>query len=539
MKNTIFMLAAIISILGSKLIASTANYKVIPLPYQIELRDEKSFIINKNTKIVYTEGNEKQKRNAKFLADYIMENTGIMLKITPNKNLKNSIVLGISSFTQNTEAYTIEVNAKNILITGTAESGVFYGIQTLRKSIPLGKTAKIEMPAVKISDAPRFGYRGMMLDVSRHFCSLDSVKRWIDILALHNVNTFHWHLSEDQGWRIEIKKYPRLTEIGSVRSETVIGKNSGKYDGIPHGGFYTQDEAREIVAYAAERYINVIPEIDMPGHMLGALASYPELGCSGGPYEVWKRWGISDDVLCMGNDKTFAFITDVLNEIMEIFPSKYIHIGGDECPKTNWKKCTKCQTKITELGLVSDEHHTAEERLQSYFIQFAEKVVNSKGRRIIGWDEILEGGLAPNATVMSWRGMKGGILAAQMGHDVIMTPNSHVYFDHYQTKNTQKEPLAIGGFSSVEKVYTFEPLPESLTEEQKKHIIGTQANLWTEYIPNFRHAEYMILPRMAALCEVQWTQPNKRNYPDFLNRLSVLIEIYKLNNFNYAKHVFE
>jgi hexosaminidase len=377
----------------------------------------------------------------------------------------------------------------------------------------------------------------MMLDVSRHFCTVDSVKRWIDMLALHNVNTFHWHLTEDQGWRIEIKKYPRLTEIGSKRTETVIGRNSGKYDGKPHGGFYTQAEAREIVAYAAERYINVVPEIDMPGHMLGALASDPELGCTGGPYQVWRQWGVSDDVLCMGNDKTFEFITDVLNEIMDIFPSKYIHIGGDECPKTNWKKCEKCQARIASLGLKADEHHSAEERLQSYFISYAEKVVNKKGRRMIGWDEILEGGLAPDATVMSWRGMSGGIAAAKMDHDVIMTPNSHLYFDHYQTKETKTEPLAIGGNSPVEKVYNFDPIPSELNAAQRSRIIGVQANLWTEYVPNFRHAEYMVLPRMAALCEVQWSPSYKKDYESFLKRLPTLVEVYKLYNYNYAKHV--
>lgn len=539
MKKTVFLIAFLLSLTAFQALLGKTDYRVVPLPDRIELQSGNPFIISKSTKIIYPKRNEKLKRNATFLVEYIKESTGLTLKTRPGKATGRAIVLQIRPISENKEAYNINIDNKNIIITGSSEAGVFYGIQTLRKSIAVNQSLKIEMPAVKISDEPRFGYRGMMLDVSRHFCSLDSVKRWIDMLALHNMNVFHWHLTDDQGWRIEIKKYPGLTEIGSKRTETVIGRNSGKYDGIPHGGFYTQQEAREIVAYAAERYINVIPEIDMPGHMLGALAPYPELGCTGGPYEVWKIWGISDDVLCMGNPKTFEFVTDVLNEIMDIFPSKFVHIGGDECPKTNWKKCPKCQNKIKELGLVADDHHTAEERLQSYFINYAEKVVNNRGKKIIGWDEILEGGLAPNATVMSWRGMGGGIEAAKLGNDVIMTPNTHLYFDYYQTKDTKDEPLAIGGYSSVENVYNLEPQPASLTVDQKKHIIGVQANLWREYIKTFRHAEYMVMPRMAALCEVQWTKAINKNYNDFLKRLLNLIEVYKIKNYNYAKHLFD
>lgn len=533
-----FLITGMLLLLGAFFTtAQIANYKVIPMPLSIEQGKEKAFVLNKNTKILYPNNNEKMKRNAAFLADYLKENTGILLKSKAAKSGANAILLKTGLVSKNSEAYEIEVSPKGIVINGASEAGVFYGIQTLRKAIPVARVAKVEMPPVKISDKPQFAYRGMMLDVARHFCTVDSVKRWIDMLALHNVNTFHWHLTEDQGWRIEIKKYPRLTEIGSKRTETVIGRNSGKYDGKPHGGFYTQAEAREIVAYAAERYINVVPEIDMPGHMLGALASYPELGCTGGPYQVWRQWGISDDVLCMGNDKTFEFITDVLNEIMDIFPSKYIHIGGDECPKTNWKKCDKCQARIASLGLKADEHHTAEERLQSYFISYAEKIINKKGRRMIGWDEILEGGLAPDATVMSWRGISGGVAAAKMDHDVIMTPNSYLYFDYYQTNETKTEPLAIGGNLPVEKVYSFNPIPAELNAAQKSRIVGVQANLWTEYVPNFRHAEYMVLPRMAALCEVQWSPSYKKDYKNFLKRLPMLVEVYKLHNYNYAKHV--
>ena len=315
----------------------------------------------------------------------------------------------------------------------------------------------------------------MHLDVGRHFFPKEFIKKYIDLLALHNMNTFHWHLTEDQGWRIEIKKYPKLTEIGSQRSRTVIGRNTQEYDNTPYGGFYTQEEAKEIVKYAQERYITIIPEVDLPGHMLAALAAYPEMGCTGGPYEVCPRWGVFEDVLCIGNDKTMQFLEDVMSEIIEIFPSEYVHIGGDEAPRTRWEKCPKCQARIKAEGLKADKKHTAEDRLQSYCMTRIEKFLNSKGRRIIGWDEILEGDVAPNATVMSWRGASGGIEAAQMGHDVIMTPNTYCYFDYYQTADTKDEPLGIGGYVPIEKVYSLDPTFD-LNEEQKKHIIGPNSS---------------------------------------------------------------
>lgn len=518
---------------------SVANYHVIPLPNEIIVQKNKHFILDENVKIVYPTSNEKMQKNANFLSQYIKDQCGIEINTTTDSKTKKSIALRLDLESADPEAYRIVVNPQQIIVSASTENGIFYGIQTLRKSIPTEKSTTVEFPAATVNDAPRFPYRGMHLDVARHFFSVDEVKTYIDILALHNVNTFHWHLTDDQGWRIEIKKYPLLTEIGSKRAETVIGRNTGVYDGIPYGGFYTQDECREIVAYAADRYINIIPEIDMPGHMLGALEAYPELGCTGGPYQVWRIWGISEDVLCVGNDKTLKFIEDVLTEIIDVFPSKYIHIGGDECPKTSWKKCPKCQARITSLGLVTDEHHTAEERLQSYFMAYAEKLLNDKGRKIIGWDEILEGGIAPNATVMSWRSMEGGIEAAKLHHDVIMTPNSHLYFDHYQSIDTELEPYAIGGYSSVRKVYEWDPLPVSLTDEEKKHILGAQANVWTEYIATFKHVQYMTLPRLAALCEVQWSKPEQKNYSDFLKRIPNLVEIYNLYNYNYARHLFD
>jgi hexosaminidase len=476
---------------------------------------------------------------ANLLAGYIETSTGNKLKVGAGESA-SGINLVIDKAIVNKEGYVLTISSEGIRIAGATEAGVFYGVQTLRKSIPASKGKKnVEFAGVTITDAPRFGYRGMMLDVSRHFMPADSVKCYIDMLALHNVNRLHFHLTDDQGWRIEIKKYPKLTEIGSKRKETVIGRNSGVYDGKPYSGYYTQDELRDLVNYAQDRFITIIPEIDLPGHQQAALSSYPELGCTGGPYEVWTQWGVSDNVICAGNDQAMQFLEDVLAEVIEIFPSEYIHIGGDECPKTVWEKCPKCQARINAQGIKADEHHSAEAYLQSYVISRMEKFVESKGRHIIGWDEILEGGLAPNATVMSWRGMEGGIQAAQQHHDVIMTPSSHVYFDHYQSTDTDLEPLAIGGFSSLERVYSFEPVPDILKEEEQKYIIGAQANLWREYIPTYSHALYMTLPRLAALSEVQWTSKEKKDYQSFLNRCAKLTDHYTLNGYNFAKHLFD
>lgn len=524
---------------GGKKETKQANYHVIPLPNEITTSEGAPFTLSGSTKIVIPDGNEKMKRNADFLADYLQQSVGVKPSVTTENTDKNAIILSLGLQEQaNKEAYKLEVTQHAIHIIGASEAAVFYGIQTLRKATPVGNVA-VEYTPVTINDEPRFGYRGMMLDVARHFQSADFVKKYIDLLALHNINTFHFHLTEDQGWRIEIKKYPKLTEIGSQRKHTVIGKNTGEYDGKPHGGFYTQEEIKDIVKYAEERYITVVPEIDLPGHMLAALASYPELGCTGGPYEVASTWGVFDDVLCAGNDSTFTFLENVLTEVMELFPSKYIHIGGDESPKVRWEKCPKCQARIKELGLKGDKEHSAEHFLQSYVTARIEKFLNGYGRSIIGWDEILEGELAPNATVMSWRGMEGGIKAAQMGHDVIMTPTTYAYFDYYQTTDTENEPLAIGGYVPLELVYNFEPAPDVLTADQKNHIIGAQANLWTEYIPEASHVEYMTLPRLAAMCEVQWTQPAEKNYEDFLTRLPRLLSLYDKLGYKYATHVFD
>ena len=520
-----------------------ANYQVIPLPQEVSLTQENPFKLNENVLIAYPENNALLQRNAEYLSEYNQQATNYAPKtkaIAAGEQVKNAIVLGLDPGIANKEGYVLTTTPEGININGQTENGVFYGIQTLRKSIPAeAKEATILIPAGEIKDEPRFSYRGMHLDVGRHFFPKEFMKKYIDLLALHNMNTFHWHLTDDQGWRIEIKKYPKLTEIGSQRSRTVIGRNTQEYDNTPYGGFFTQEEAKEIVKYAQERYITVIPEVDLPGHMLAALAAYPEMGCTGGPYEVCPRWGIFEDVLCIGNDQTMQFLEDVMNEIIEIFPSKYVHIGGDEAPRTRWEKCQKCQARIKTEGLKADKNHTAEDRLQSYCMTRIEEFLNSKGRQIIGWDEILEGDVAPNATVMSWRGMEGGIKAAQLGHDVIMTPTSFCYFDYYQTADTKDEPLGIGGYVPIEKVYSLKPVPAVLTEEQSKHILGAQANLWTEYIHSSEHVEYMVLPRMAALAEVQWTQPEKKDFKDFTKRLARLMKFYQRDGFNYAKHVFD
>lgn len=520
-----------------------ANYQVIPLPQEVSLTQENPFKLNENVLIAYPENNALLQRNAEFLSEYIQQATNYAPKtkaIAAGEQVKNAIILGLDPSIANKEGYVLTTTPEGINLNGQTENGVFYGIQTLRKSIPAeAKEATILIPAGEIKDEPRFSYRGMHLDVGRHFFPKEFMKKYIDLLALHNMNTFHWHLTDDQGWRIEIKKYPKLTEIGSQRSRTVIGRNTQEYDNTPYGGFFTQEEAKEIVKYAQERYITVIPEVDLPGHMLAALAAYPEMGCTGGPYEVCPRWGIFEDVLCIGNDQTMQFLEDVMSEIIEIFPSKYVHIGGDEAPRTRWEKCPKCQARIKTEGLKADKNHTAEDRLQSYCMTRIEEFLNSKGRQIIGWDEILEGDVAPNATVMSWRGMEGGIKAAQLGHDVIMTPTSFCYFDYYQTADTKDEPLGIGGYVPIEKVYSLKPVPAVLTEEQSKHILGAQANLWTEYIHSSEHVEYMVLPRMAALAEVQWTQPEKKDFKDFTKRLARLMKFYQRDGFNYAKHVFD
>ena len=427
------------------------------------------------------------------------------------------------------EGYTLSVSKKGISILANTEAGLFYGIQTFIQLTPVTGT---KIPFVEITDYPRFGYRGLHLDVCRHIFPVEFVKKYIDLLAKHKFNRFHWHLTDDQGWRIEIKKYPKLQQIAAYRSGTVIGHagHSNKYDTIRYGGYYTQEEVKEVIKYAADRYVTIIPEIEMPGHATAAIAAYPQLGCRGDQVQTERTFGVFDPIFCAGQDNTFNFLQDVLTEVMALFPGTYIHIGGDEAPKTRWKECPHCQKRIKDNNL-KDEHE-----LQSYFIRRIEKFVNSKGKRIIGWDEILEGGLAPDATVMSWRGEEGGIAAAKENHDVIMTPGGWCYFDHYQD-TSKTEPMSIGGLTPVRKVYTYEPLPAQLTPEQSKHILGAQANLWTEYILSPQHAEYMVYPRACALAEVVWSPKDKRDYLDFLQRMEIHLQRLKNWNVNCATHI--
>lgn len=445
------------------------------------------------------------------------------------------------------EAYRLIVDADKALVEASSLNGVIYAIQTIKQLLPVqiyGKELAAEqdwtIPCVKINDAPRFGYRGMMLDVARHFFTVDQVKKCLDLMEIHKLNTFHWHLTDDQGWRIEIKKYPRLTQIGSVRKETLIGhyRDNKGYDGTPYGEgmWYTQDQIREVVAYAASKGITVIPEIDLPGHMVGALSAYPELGCTGGPYEVRTKWGIADEALCAGKETTYEFLENVLSEVCDLFPGEYVHIGGDECRKGCWEKCPHCQAKIRELGYKDDDRHTAEQYLQSYVTRRMENFLNSKGKRLIGWEEILEGNLTPSATVMSWRGKKAEIEAVRKGHDVIMAPKTHCYLDYYQTKDKDNEPLAIGGYLPVEVSYALEPTA-GLDEQQAAHILGVQANLWTEYIGDEDYLFYMLLPRLTALTEVQWCKKENKDWNRFVSSIEHIFEIYDILDYDYGKHI--
>lgn len=446
---------------------------------------------------------------------------------------KNTITLKISSDKSiPDEGYKLSISNSGAEITASSPAGIFYATQSFLQLL----TSTNETPLVKINDYPRFAYRGLHLDVGRHMYPVEFIKKYIDVMAYHKFNRFHWHLTEDQGWRIEIKKYPRLTSVGGFRKESPVGRATTKtrasvvYDGKPYGGFYTQKEIKEVVAFAKARHVTVIPEIEMPGHAQAALAAYPNLGCTGGPYETATTWGVFQDVFCAGKEETFTFMQDVLDEVLTLFPGEYIHIGGDECPKTRWEACPHCQKRIADEKL-KDEHE-----LQSYFINRIEKYLNSKGRQIIGWDEILEGGLAPNATVMSWRGEEGGIAAAKQKHNVIMTPGKWVYLDYYQD-TAKTEPIAIIGHTPVSKVYSYEPIPPQLSAEEAKYVIGSQCNVWSEYMKTPEHVEYMVYPRASAMSEVLWSPKESRNYDDFLERMKAHGGRLKAMNVNYAKHI--
>lgn len=501
---------------------------IVPKTVKAEM-GEGNFYLSKETVIIAAD--KESESAAELLSSYLKTNYNISIKTLPYQSDKKGLksIIQLSATTDKdipNEGYTLDINKQLIDIKGK-KGGVFYATQSLKQLLFFDeKEKKYAFETWKITDYPRFAWRGMHLDVCRHFFPVDFVKKYIDVMAFYKMNTFHWHLTEDQGWRIEIKKYPLLTEIGGTRKETMIEKNFNPYkgDGIPYKGFYTQAEIKEVVEYARLRNVNIVPEIEMPGHSLAALAAYPELACSEGPFEVATIWGVFEDVYCP-KEETFQFLENVLTEVCALFPGEYVHIGGDEVPKAAWKKSAVAQDLMKKEGLKN------EEELQSYFIRRMEKVLQAKGKRLIGWDEILEGGLAPNATVMSWRGEEGGIAAAKMGHDVVMTPGAYCYFDHYQGPK-ESEPLAIGGNTTLEKVYSYNPLPPTLSPEEQKHILGAQANLWTEYITTTEHAEYMAYPRACALSEVLWSPVDLRNWDNFQSRMKFQYDFLQKMNVN-------
>ena len=529
MKKTFLLLAAACMTMGA---AAEVNYRTIPLPQRIVLDPSgKVALLVKGQAVTYPAGNGQMRGTAQLAAGYLS-----LVPLEGGKKSAHGLHLSLGLKSDNPEAYTITVDKKGIRIQGASESGVFYGLQTLRKSVAAEQGDTIRLPYATVSGEPRFPYRGAELDCARHFFPPAFIKKFIDILALHGINRFHWHLTDDQGWRMEVKSMPELAAKASVRPCTVVGRNLGLgdpdnaiYDDTPETGYYTQEQMREIVRYAQERFITIVPEIDLPGHMVAALSVYPELGCTGGPYSVWRQWGISQDVLCAGNPRTLDFLHKVMDEVCGVFPGKLIHIGGDESPRDRWRACPKCQAKMKELGLKS------EAQLQTYINQDIEAYLAAKGRDIIGGDETLEGGLSEKASVMSWRGYQGGIEAARQHHHVVMTPKSHCYIDYYQLKNRDAQPLAIGGYLPLSKVYSMEPVPAELTGEEAKFIMGAQCNLWTEYVVSPDHAMYMLLPRLAAMSEVQWMQPGAKDFDDFSQRrLPVLQALYRLLGYKYC-----
>ena len=550
MKKTILALVCLLTTVTTA--SAQACYEVVPLPQSIEMQKGEAFIWNDLVQILAP---ETLKAEAEFLQAYLKDITGTTLPLVQKREKgKSYIELSISPNVTATEGYVLTVNKKGISIAGGSAAGVFYGIQTLRKAVSSATPPFTLLSPVIITDAPRFSWRGMHLDCSRHFWPVTFVKKFIDLLAMHNMNVLHWHLTDDQGWRIEIKKWPKLITVGSQRSGTIIGTNSDLDDETPYGGYYTQEEIRDIVAYAAARHITIVPEIDMPGHMLAALASYPELGCTGGPYQVGHYWGVYKDVLCIGNPKVYQFVEDVLTEVMELFPSEVIHIGGDEAPSDRWQQCEKCQEaylKDALEGRLGGDTTSVREKPSvrempmfnygaSYQRLFTRRVFNflaSKGRRALGWDEILDGS-PRNAMIMSWRGSAPGAKAAEAGHDVVMTPTTHCYFDYQQVEDTEFEPSRCGGFIPIERVYALDPAPDTLSVAARQHILGTQANLWSEYMTTESMVEYQALPRMSALAEVQWTKPERKDYEAFMERLTRLTALFEHYGYTYAKHLW-
>lgn len=511
------------------------EFNVIPKPVSVETF-RAIFTFRDDTKVIPM--TPETIRTAEIFSEEIEAVLGRKLEVSEMHAGRGDIMLEISENLE-AEEYVLEVADDQILVTGGTPAGVYYGLQTLKQLIDEDETVN----AVRIEDKPFFPYRGTHLDVARHFFTVEEVKKYIDILALHKINHFHWHLTDDQGWRIEIKKYPLLTKVGSIRKQTLVGKHeptNHNYDGTPHGGFYTQEQIRDVVEYAADRFITVIPEIDIPGHMQAALTSYPELGCTGGPYELWCRWGISDDVLCAGNDKSYEFLKDVMDEVMELFPSQYIHLGGDECPKVRWEECPKCQAKIKELGLKDSGNHKAEHFLQNHVMSIMEQYLNDHGRKMIGWDEILEGSATKTSTIMVWRDHQHAITALRRGNEVILTPRHYCYFDYCQTSQPENEPLCVSHrYLSMRQMYRLDPFDRVMLHEQDR-VLGVQANLWTEYISDFKHLQHMLLPRLAALSETAWSYDRKELYDDFAERAKKhLPEFYDMHGLNYAPYFFD
>jgi len=529
-KQLIIIVTILLSITSckEKNIVEIEGFKIIPLPDEIEL-SEGRFLIDENSSINFDIKNEKLHAINSYFKDYLKEYYQLTLNSKTNKK-KSGLKLVLSEEIEESEAYHLSVDSSGITIKGKTEAGVFYGIQSLIQMLPpnLPEVEGFQIPYCQIDDKPEFRWRGLHLDVCRHFFPVTFVKKMIDMAARLKLNTFHWHLTEDQGWRIEIKKYPKLTKIGAWRNKTLIGhslEHPSKYDNKKHGGFYTQEQIKEVVEYASTRFITIVPEIEMPGHSVAALAAYPEYSCQGGKFEVEANWGVFEDVYCAGKEETFQFLEDILAEVIDLFPGEYVHIGGDECPKTRWKECKDCQKRIKKEKL-KNEHE-----LQSYFIKRIEKFLNSKGKKLIGWDEILEGGLAEGAAVMSWRGEEGGIEAAMSRHYVVMSPNASNYFDHYQGEIN--EPLAIGGLTTLKDVYHYQPIPIALDTLYHKYILGSQANLWTEYIPTQEHAEYMFFPRLCALAENLWTDPKRQSWDDFIVRMDQFYPYFDQWEVNY------
>lgn len=524
-----FLLFSIL--IGSKLIFTQIQYPIIPYPLDLK-QNKGEFILDSKVSII----SDISLYEATYLKKVLKESCGLDLAVKNPIQRDSKIIYLLIDSARNkqgsSEGYTLLIHPNTIKVIASTRQGLFYGIQSLMQLIPHETLNAIKLPCLEIKDQPKFRWRGMHLDVSRHFFPKEDIKKYIDHLARYKMNVFHWHLTDDQGWRIEIKKHPKLTTIGAWRKGSMIGHyNQQQFDSISYGGFYTQEDIKEIVNYAKERHITIIPEIEMPGHAMAALAAYPEYSCTKGPFEVAKNWGVLDDVFCP-KEETFTFLESILAEVIDLFPSEYIHIGGDECPKVRWKKCASCQQIIKDKNL-KDEHE-----LQSYFIKRIESYMNSRGRKIIGWDEILEGGLAPNAAVMSWRGTEGGIEAAKLKHPVVMSPGSHCYFDHYQG-NPKNEPLAIGGYTPVDKVYAYNPIPDQLNREEAQYILGGQANMWTEYIHKFKDVEYMMFPRMLALSEALWGTARPSDFSEFKKRMFEHFHLMDRRGTQYSKAIFE